>query len=244
MGITPTTLTEPMTVAAYEAEMTRVRDFLNAGSVVGDVAAASIERPHVYQPDLSGFPKRSSEGQLQDLIGREFGVRAGADRPGCYTNGRLFVARQTTRMSIHSGDALDTGGFRVGKLSMRLELDVASWVSVAATWAAFVQGSYVYNEYADTAAAGSLAGYFILQYRDVDSAAGATSMGVTRRDVQKSMYGEGTPGTRTLDNLYQTGRGLELSAGSYDLWLNYFAADQGHQVILSHGTLVAAVHRT
>ena len=246
MGITPSTLTSPMSSSAYRAELTRVRDWLNGGIVIGDLVAEGVNRRHIYRPDVYGFPIGGCMGQTQDAYIRERARTSPPTRPAGYGSvGRLWVARLRERVSIFP-QQVPVSGFKIAALAARIHVPASSWVEVGATWEAQAQIRYDGGAGAAYAAGyPSSGGMFELLYREVSASNDSLIVG-TQRNLNEGYFQSpmaAPAALRTRFNLFNTGSGVTLSAGTYDVWLHYVRnGTQVDQVIVASGFLKVEVH--
>ncbi len=233
MGITPSTLSGTITTSAVKTEIDRARDWLNDGIVVGDIAATSIKRSHLYRPDVYGFPQTGAIGPTQGVWVRQANLSSPATRPGAIdgslNNLRLFLARAADRTSIFPEYLFDSGSFRIASMAARVEVTTSSVVEISANWEAVAQvnqtnvspaGSATAPDYPDTA------GAFSLYYQEYDGS--ETVCAGTQRRINSNVYDIGDPILRM--NLFNASWVGTLSAGTYDFWLRYDLLSAGTEV--------------
>lgn len=237
-----------MTTALFQTELSRVRDWLNGGIVIGDVTATAVDRTHVRRPNVFGFPLGGQQGALQDHYERSNAKLGAAARPGVASatstdlQGRFWIARQPERFSIFPEYLFESENFRIAQLAARFTLDVACTVDVGCTWEAVAQS------YWDDVTSGDYpddhAGSFTLRYEEIDDASETTVTGTSR--LLPFGYFAGGSARYMRNNLFQSGAQLSLSAGTYDLWLNYNGDSVGaglRQLILYNAELTIDAHR-
>lgn len=242
MGITPTALSGTITTSAMQTELDRVRDWINTGVVVGDLAANGITRQAVYRPNVYGFPLQGSEGVVQDVWGVQRCIENAATRPGVRSSsgasgGRHFIAQafgRTSAMQYH----LESNTFRFATVSKRFVLDVASFVEIGCHFEAIGVTSWTVDY-------PHVGGRFSLQYKEVGGAT-ATRVSGSRRTLNACYTNYATDSHTTRANLFSTGGAVSLAAGTYDVWLQFDrdASSSVFQVVLGVASLKIEVHKT
>lgn len=249
MAITPVAFVTgtKITTALVLTELERVRNWVNATMLVGDIADGDLNETHIYRPETYGFPKQNSEAQTQEIYGD---VKAQVDpstapdglTPAIVvsTGSRLPIAKLRGRSSIFPQFLLDNDQFIVPHMSRRVVLDATSEVEVAAVWEATTQYDKDFNPtYPDTG------GAFRLVHRALGSGVVTLIPGTTRR-INVHLVLSGTVG-HAGNTTYSTGGVVTLSAGKYDIYLQYLrngADDEVEQVIIGARSIVVEVHKT
>lgn len=223
MGITPSTLSSPLTAAAYQAEVDRVRNWLNGGIVAGDIGSAVIAPIHMYRPDVFGYPKRGVEGISQSLAFALKGIDSPPTRPGSVdsTNARArhWIATNSERETIRSSGTSGEEGYRSGIAAKRVTLHETSLVNISAEWEAVVLTSIV---------SGSLypdyhGGEFSIRYQEASATGAETKL--HGLDWQApAAYAETTTPAHIRANHFTGGGQVSLAAGVWDFWLHYDGA--------------------
>lgn len=241
MGITPTALSGTITTALMQAELDRVRDWINTGIVASDVDAASLDEVSIFRPDVFGYPKQSSEGVLQEQYEHHVnphGVFAFNGRASGSTT--HSVARNSQRFSIFTSNLDNDELFNIAQSFRRVVLDQASDVDV---WYSL----YATTRTDDTAGSPpshpATAGRFALRYKNLATGS-ITALPETRRrlcckyiaaveDVGRLSYHAGT----TVE---------DLAAGTYDFYLQYGRNNADldtEQVIIDSLGVLVEVHK-
>jgi hypothetical protein len=250
MGFTPTGFTSgnAITVATVEAEFTLLRDWLNRGTVVGDVDAASVKRTHIYRPETFGYPKQSSEGALQEVHEGEFGrayrlVSDGVD----LTGGSNRLAETFERVSIFPNMAskyneTNAASFTIWPTVRRVVIEVQSDVEVMASWSAFVRMA--------PSAAPTLhpnaGGKFQLSYTKLSTGT-KTIRSAGDRNLTTQIADVGHTDSASGSHTYSTGVQItDLATGVYDFALEYAPVGVSSdlaQVIIHPASIVIEVHK-
>ncbi|MCP4307319.1 MAG: hypothetical protein GY788_21105 [bacterium] len=242
MGVTYTNFANDvaMVSADVETEFDRGVDWLNTGIVAGDIDTIAIAAQHVYRPETLGFPTHRTQGVLEQLHERKHGTSLGMDGG----NPRFFESPVRTSIfpeSLGEGQAAPVDGTQ-----FRLYLRAASEIEINYVWETWPKGDFSdggANTYPDDA------GYFVVAFRPADDASTVKStIPYTKRllPVRWAATGAGS-GIVMVSRAYNTGFYKQLTAGVWDVWLEYgkgaFTAPGTVDQIITHmRTAVCEIH--
>jgi len=245
MGITPTPVAPntPIVDSDVRAELERIRNWVNAGMVVGDMPAGEVTAVAIYRPETYGFPKENTECVLQ----RAAVSQSGIDEPSRkVTTERIATLRERKSIFVTSLGPDDAAP--IPKMSKREFIAGTADVEISASWRAI-------TAYENTAPPPVMhpakAGAFVLMYQKTTDATPTTLNGSFRRI--NAQYYDPAPAAGS-EALYTLGSAcfntqeeiLSLSPGYYDFWLEYRldgGDDEVEQVIVVEQNFVVEVHQ-
>lgn len=250
MAITPSALTGVITTSAFQTELDRARDWVNDDMLAADVDAGSLDETHIYRPDIFGFPKQSSEGQLQVQAENRVGQHA---PPFFYdsANGSITgaPARSRERFSIFLNSLDQNERFEIAQTYRRVVLDSISDVDVG-------YSMEITTRTDDTVATAAVthpatAGRLEMVYRNVATGTSTlisdTSRRINSKHITATVAGAGTSPEEVGGLSYHARSSLEdLPAGTYDFWVRYVrnGADLNiEQVIIGTASILVEVHK-
>jgi len=240
MGITPVAFVAgaPILAADVLTELNRIRGWINTGIVAGDLVAGSVVRTAIYRPETLGYPTQRTVAPLQELY--EDGAGAIERTVASYGAGGGALNERATRerSSIFVQHLLVDEAWVVPHMGRRVFLGSAATVEVCANWRARTQLDWNAGPEAP-----DVAGQFRLVYRAIGGAKTAVAGTARRLNVDTKASG-------AADRLgvcaYSTGMVISLSAGTYDIWLEYLrngAAAAVEQVIIGTRSIVVEIHK-
>lgn len=208
------TVIDPVLVAA---EFTGIAVWLNGGVLVGDITGASIRSEHIFRPEITGFPKNGSEGQLQAAYEQHHGLNEEFKDGSRTSAGAMDLAPWRNRRSMFLG-----GGrmpFKIADAAKRLFIDAPHNVEIRSSFWATTQ----YNdEVAVPPVYPDNAGEFVVRYKEVGTTTTVT-LNETRRFLQPYATVSAGSSTTKIPTGHYSARGcvLALAAGTWDFWLEY-----------------------
>ncbi len=245
MGITFTKPAngDPMTRALIKTELDRMRNYLNKGIVLADIADDSLNETHIYRPETYGFPIEGTQSIFGEMYGRHHAIdeQAGhAVEATSVQNEGVFWKERRERESIFTAHLSNAETAIVPGTSVPVVVDSPSDVDVSCQFSATNQydasGGVFYPD---------IAGFFVLVYRDRTTGVALDGAG-SRRDMP-ARWAAGGGSLRSPRRTYETGFAVSLSPGLYDIYLEYrrnAASPDITQVVASVRNIVVELERT
>lgn len=245
----------PMTRAAVKLELDRMRDYLNKGIVLGDIADNAINETHIYRPESYGFPVDGT----QSVFGEVYERHIGNDEPSYVPIADLFITdfpdipqpfwkTRLDRTSIFMSFLGAREAAIVSGTGCRISVDAVSDLSVTLGFSSTTQydakagGAPFYPE---------VVGFFTLVYRNVFTGVSVDGAGSTRRENARYVSAGANPGVlpeRHHQSTHETGMFVpDLAPGIYDIYLEYRrggASSTVDQVVVSSRNIVIELDRT